>query len=372
MNAIKSIVGLALVIILVCFGHRSAECADMMRITDAGGRRVDVPQNSKRVLAIGPGSLRMICYLEGTDRLVGVETFEKSQPVGRPYILAHPELNKLPLVGPGGPASINREPDLEAVLRVSPEVVFVVSMEPAKAEAMQKKLGIPVVILSYGSAGAGTFDDMAYESLRVTGKILGKEKRAEEVIAFIEKARRELVGRTEAVKEDLKPRVYAGGISLRGMQGLDSSDADYPPLAWVNARNLARESAHKGHIFVDKEKLLSWNPDLIFVDAWSLNLITQDYQRKPDFYRNLKAVREKRIHVLYPFNMYSTNIDTVVADAYAVGKVLYPDLFTDLDIAEKAGAVYSFLLRRSVYGELKKQFGELGRIVDISTPVQAP
>jgi len=333
---------------------------------------VDVPQNSKRVLAIGPGSLRMICYLDGTDRVVGVEAFEKSQPIGRPYILAHPELNKLPLVGQGGPASINREPDLEAVLRVSPEVIFVVSMEPAKAEVLQKKLGIPVVILSYGSVGAGTFDEMTYESLRIAARILGKEKRAEEVIAFIEKARSELLRRTEKVKEDRKPRVYAGGISLRGMQGLDSSDADYPPLAWINARNLAREASLKGHIFVDKEKLLSWNPDLIFVDALSINLITQDYQRKPDFYRNLRAIREKKIHVLYPFNMYSTNIDTVIADAYAVGKVLYPDLFADMDIAEKAGTIYSFLLRRSVYSELKKQFGELGRVVDISIPVQVP
>jgi iron complex transport system substrate-binding protein len=372
MNKIKNIVGLALLLFLVCFGHRSAECADMMRITDAGGRQMDVPQNSKRVLAIGPGSLRMICYLEGTDRIVGVEAFEKSQPTGRPYILAHPELIKLPLVGQGGPAGINREPDLEAVLRVSPEVIFVVSMEPAKAEALQKKLGIPVVILSYGSAGAGTFDEIAYESLRMAARILGKEKRAEEVIGFIEKARRELLGKTGKMKEDRKPRVYAGGISLRGMQGLDSSDVDYPPLAWVNAKNLAREAAQKGHIFIDKEKLLSWNPDLIFVDAWGLNLITQDYQRKPDFYRNLKAVREKRIHILYPFNMYSTNIDTVVADAYAVGKVLYPDLFADLDIAEKARMVYSFLLGRPVYSELKKQFGELGRVVDISIPLQAP
>ncbi|MBU2054262.1 MAG: iron ABC transporter substrate-binding protein [Proteobacteria bacterium] len=372
MNNIKNIIVLALILVLACFGPLAAEGAEKMRITDAAGRQVEAPLNPKRLLAIGPGSLRMICYLEGTDRVVGVEAFEKSQPVGRPYILANPELNKLSPIGPGGPASINREPDLEAVLRVSPEVIFVVSMEAAKAEALQKKLGIPVVILSYGSAGAGTFDEMAYESLRVTGRILGKENRAEGVIAFIEKARRELLGRTEKVKEDRKPRVYAGGISLRGMQGLDSSDADYPPLAWVNARNLAREAAHKGHIFVDKEKLLSWNPDLIFVDAWGLNLIMQDYQRKPDFYRNLKAVREKRIHMLYPFNMYSTNIDTVVADAYAVGKILYPDIFTDIDIAERAGAVYSFLLRRSVYGELKKQFGDLGRVVDISIPVQTP
>ena len=366
------IIGAALFLVWVGFGPRATEGAEKMQITDAAKRQVEVPPDPKRVIAIGPGSLRMICYLEAIDRVAGVETFEKTQSIGRPYILAYPELIKLPPIGQGGASGINKEPDLEAVLRVSPEVIFVVSMEAAKVEGLQKKLGIPVVILSYGSAGRGTFDETAYESLRIAGRILRKEKRAEEVIGFIGKSRQELLRRTERVKEDQKPRVYAGGISLHGMQGIESTDADYPPLEWVRARNLAREMAPKGHLIVDKEKLLSWNPDLVFVDAWGLSLITQDYQRRPDFYRHLKAVRERRAHILYPFNMYTTNIETLVADAYAAGKILYPNLFSDLELPAKADAVYSFFLKRSVYGELKKNFGELGRVVDLSNLVQSP
>jgi len=362
----KKIIGMALVLVLAGFGPRATDGAEKIRIADAGRRQVEVPQDPKRVMAIGPGSLRMICYLEATDRLVGVEAFEKTQSVGRPYIMAYPELIKLPPIGQGGASGINKDPDLEAVLGVSPEVIFVVSMESAKAEGLQKKLGIPVVILSYGSAGRGTFDETAYESLRLAGKILRKEKRAEEVIGFIEKSRQELLRKTERVKEEQKPGVYAGGIGLHGMQGIESTDADYPPLEWVRARNLAREVARQGHVFVGKEKLLSWNPDLIFVDAGGLSLITQDYRRRPDYYRTLKAVREKRTYLLYPFNMYTTNIETVVADAYAAGKVLYPDLFPDLDLPAKAEAIYSFFLKRPVYGDLKKNFGELGGAVDLS------
>ena len=233
----KKIVGLALLLVLVGLGPRATDGAETMRVTDAGRRQVEVPQDAKRVIAIGPGSLRMICYLEATDRLVGVEAFEKTQSIDRPYILAYPELIKLPAIGQGGASGINKEPDLEAVLRVSPEVIFVVSMESAKAEGLQKKLGVPVVILSYGSAGRGTFDKTAYESLRLAGKILRKEKRAEEVVGFIEKSRQGLLRKTEEVKEYQKPKVYAGGISLHGMQGIESTDADYPPLAWVRAKS---------------------------------------------------------------------------------------------------------------------------------------
>ena len=36
---------------------------------------------------------------------------------------------------------------------------------------------------------------------------------------------------------------------------------------------------------------------------------------------------------------YSTNIDTVIANAYYIGKVLYPDEFRDIDPAEKADEI---------------------------------
>jgi len=368
----RRIIGAIWVVFIMGFGLQAAEGAQKIQVMDMAKRRVEVPTDPKRIIAIGPGALRMVCYLDAVNRVAGVETFEKSQPIGRPYMLAYPELVKLPPIGQGGASGINKEPDLEAVLRVSPEVIFVASMEPSKADGLQKKLGIPVIMLSYGSAGRGTFDETAYESLRLAGNILKKEKRAEEVIGFIEQSRQELRKRTERVKEDLKPRVYVGGISLRGMQGIESTDADYLPLEWVRARNLAREGTPKGHLFVDKEKLLSWNPDLVFVDAWGLSLITQDYQRKPDFYKGLKAVRERKTHILYPFNMYTTNIETVVADAYAAGKILYPDLFQDLEIPAKADAIYSFFLKRSIYSEIKRNFGDLGRVVDLATLAQSP
>ena len=35
--------------------------------------------------------------------------------------------------------------------------------------------------------------------------------------------------------------------------------------------------------------------------------------------------------------MYTTNIESVPADAYAAGGILYPDLFSDLDLPAKAG-----------------------------------
>jgi len=96
-----------------------------------------------------------------------------------------------------------------------------------------------VIILSYG--GFATFDDIVFQSLRLAGKILRAEKRAEEVVAFVEGARRDLLKRTERYQDKTKPRVYIGGVGFRGTQGIESTDAGYFPLDWVRAKNLAKE-----------------------------------------------------------------------------------------------------------------------------------
>ena len=182
-------------------------------------------------------------------------------------------------------------------------------------------------------------------------------------MAYIENARRDLLKRTETFEEKGKPRVYIGGIGFRGTQGIESTDASYFPLDWVRAKNLAKESAPKGHLFVEKEKILAWDPDLIFLDAGGLGNVQQDFQKKPEFYRNLKAFRTQKVHLLFPYNWYVTNVDTAIADGYMAGKILYPELFQDMEPKKKAAEIYSFLLRKQVYPRMEEQFGEIGRAV---------
>jgi iron complex transport system substrate-binding protein len=334
--------------------------AEMVTVTDMGKRVVEAPLNPQRIICLSPGTLRLIVYLGAANKVVGVEDFEKTRPVARPYILAHPELAKLPTVGPGGPGSINKEPDLEAVLKVRPDVIFISYMEPANADALQKKLSVPVVILTHGRFAS--FDELIYDSLRVAGKILRAERKAEEVIGFVENARKDLATRTLGIPETQKPTVYVGGVGYKGVQGIESTDALFTPLEWVGAKNLAKTISSKGHLFVDREKLLEWNPDIIFIDGGGLNLVKHDYEKKPEYYKALKAFREKKVYVIYPFNYYVTNVSTAIADAYAVGKILYPDRFADIDPKVKADEIYRFLYGKPLYHEMEKDFGSLGRV----------
>ncbi|WP_297091825.1 iron ABC transporter substrate-binding protein [Thermococcus sp.] len=323
-------------------------------VTDALGRSVEVPAKVSRVVAVGPGALRLVVYLNASDMVVGVEDFEKSYNFGRPYIIAHPELRKLPTVGPGGPGKL---PDFEALVELKPDVIFITYVDRKTADEIQSKTGVPVVVLSYGQLT--TFEDAdLFKSLELAGKILGREKRAEEVINFIKATQEDLMERTA----DVEPKtVFVGGIGYKGAHGMESTEASYPPFIVVHAKNVADELG-SGHQFIDKEKLLEWQPDYIFIDEGGLQLILDDYSKTPDFYASLRAVKEGNVYGILPYNFYTTNIGTALADAYFIGKVLYPEKFSDVDPAKKADEIYTFLLGKPVYDVMKEQFGGFGKI----------
>ncbi len=327
------------------------------RFKDLSGRQVTIARIPGRIVCLGPGSLRLIVYLQATDKVVGVENIEKRFPTTRPYWMAHPEMHKLPSAGPGGAAAINEMPALEAILALHPEIIFISYMEKKKADLLQYKLGIPVVVLTYGALG--TFDETVYESLRIAGAILDKSKRAEAVISNIEKVKSDLLDRTGKIPEDQRPRVYAGCIGYKGTHGMESTQSDYTPFVWTAAKNVAHRKGPENHIIVGKEEILKWDPDFIFIDVAGFDLFRQDYMKMASFYHELRAFRKRRVYTLYPFNWYSTNIGTVICDSYAVGKILYPAEFSDVNLAEKANDVYRFLLGRSVYKEMESNYGPL-------------
>jgi iron complex transport system substrate-binding protein len=356
MKSIYYRVGLIIGLVLLAVQARGTT----LRVTDMLGRQVQTPLDPAKIVCIGPGTLRLIVYLRAEDKVAGVEDMEKTDPEGRPYWIAHPELRDLPRCGPGGPAGIGKKPDLEAIMNIYPDVIFITYMDAAMAEEVETTLGIPVVVLSYGSLG--NFDEKIYDSLRLAGKILNRERRAVEIIDYIEDLRKDLDQRTAGVPESRKQGVFVGGIGYRGSYGMESTEKDYIPLDWVNARNLAKqvEGSIGTHVFVDKETLLLLDPDIIFIDSGGSALVEEDYRKKTDFYDTLRAFKNRQVFMLLPFNYYTTNIETALADAYAIAKILYTDNFKDIDPEEKADEIYTFMVGKPVYHDMEKDFGPLG------------
>lgn len=319
-------------------------------VTDMAGRKVSIPDRVDRIVAIS-GALRLIVYLDAVDKVVGIEGIERrmEQSVMRPYSLVVKErLNNLPIVSEGG---AGRLPEFEALISVKPQLIISADPNVANAETIQRKTNIPVLVVTYGDIG---FLDIASvsASMRLLGKVLNKQKRAEEVVSFFEKNLSDLKKRTSEIKD--KKRVYVGGVGFRGAHGIKSTQAAYPPFEWVNAVNVASVGGKRGSYFIEKEQLISWNPEFIFLDSGGLNIIEGD-KKEQRLLQEVKAFREKNVFVTPPFNSYYTNIEYALCNGYFIGKTIYPERFKDIDVMKKTDEIVRFMIGRSVIGDLQRQ-----------------
>ena len=312
-------------------------------VQDLAGREVPVPERVQRVLALGPGSLRLVAYLDALDLVVGIEHIEKRMEndlYTRPYSsLLGEELLDLPVVGTGGAGAL---PDLEKVLMCRPDLVVAVGLDPVQLDNLQAKTGVPAIYLSYGELGV--WREEAHLSLTLLGKLLGREDRAARLNAYIRSLEKDLRGRVADLRDSERPSAYFGGLSYKGAHGLDSTEGGYPPALMAGAHNLADDLGKKGHFFVDKEQILVWNPDTIFIDAGCRPVLDRDFEENREFYRLLEATRTGRVLSLLAYNAYNTNIELALLNAYFIGKSLYPERYRDIDMKEKTNEIMETFL----------------------------
>ena len=320
-------------------------------VVDMAGRTVTIPADADSFACIGPGCLRLYCYVADEANLAGVEEVEVSWgDDGRTYRMAIENIDSYAIVGPGGPGNA---PDAEMLYSAAPDVIFTCyGMEPAEIDELQERIRIPVVKLSYGEASL--FSEEVNESLRLIGTITGNSDRAEEVIAYLDEARADLQGRTSGVTE--KPSAYLGCQSSRGSHGIESTTGDYPMFDVLNAENVVATAGIHEYVMLDKEQLLDMNPDVIVIDAGGLSILQEDYAANPDFYNSLTAVKNGQMFLQMPFNYYATNIDIALADAYYIGTVLYPEQFADIDPVEKFNEITMYLLGIEAYDRIAASY----------------
>lgn len=373
MKIISPVILMALVIAMVafcgCTGSTESPAGAVtpvkeQTVIDGFDRSVTVPVPVESVLCSGSGCVRYLVYLQGEDLIAGVDSIEKEGriPEGRPYSLVHGDwLKDLPLFG-----EFRGKDDPEKVIGIGPDLVFktgstgtAYGTSGAEADTLQEKTGIPVVAFPYGSLRDEAEKADMYAGLRVIGASIGREDRAEEVIAYIEATMADLEERTADIPADERKQVYIGGVSSAGAHGIISTEPAYPPFLWVHADNVA-SGLGTAHVDVAKEALVDWDPEYIFIDAGTIQADNEGAigQLKTDpALRGLSAVKEGRVYGVLPYNFYNINYETVLADAYFIGTVLYPDRFADIDPVEKADEIYTFFVGEPVFDELSGQYG---------------
>ena len=363
----------ALMLVSLCACGTDVPQGDVT-VTDLVGREVKVnPGSYERVVCIGAGALRMYCYIGDAELLAGVEDIDNtsldSRPamfdsVARPYMLAFGEaFESLPSCGVGGPMA--QAPDVEKILSCNPDIIISEFEDVEVATNLQEQTGVPVITL--GTGKDGVFDEEFFTSMTLLGKIFGKEKKAEDLVAYIAKEKAAIEARVGSIPEENKPSVYICGLGNWGTTNHLMTAEDYVSFRVAGVKNVVSGLGMTGIGPIEAEKFLelSESMDILIMDAAAVKNIKPLYAEDPTMFDTCKAWQSGEVYLEMAYNAYYTNYEIALANTWFIAKTVYPDAFADIDLTAKLSEITKAFLGVELADEIfacPGSFGGYGKI----------
>ena len=335
---------------------------EFYELTDMRGCTVSVPAEVDSVIALEAGSLRLISYLDAVDKVIAVEdqghgrekTVHNFFPLAT-YRLAYPGLRDLP--------SIGSAENHEGIIAADPDIIISTAVDVGQLDQLQSVLDIPVFAVN---ADIELYDPQQfYQQLRSLGKVLDKEKRAEELIEGIDAALSDIENR--AARVETPKRAYAGGMMFYGPADLLRTTGDYLPFDLTGTENVmpSNPANNRQPYMTSLEDLIAAAPDYAFIDAANLNLSKSGFMQHRDVLEEqVPAFAKRQVYSTLVYKYYGTNWENQLINVYYVGKVLYPGLYSDIEIEAKAEEIWQLFFNLpldydSVVSQQKTGFGKV-------------
>lgn len=326
--------------------------AEKVTVTDIIGRKVEVEAPVKRII-LGEG--RQMYFVAALDRdapfgrVVGWrDDLGKADPDSyQAYLARYPQIAKLPTFGGMKEGSF----DIEQAISLKPDVLFLnieakVASDEAKLVEKLASVGIPVVYVD--------FREKPFEhtepSMRLIGKLFGKERIAEDFIKFRSEQIALVTDRLAKAPELKKPLVMlerAGGYSDDCCMSF--GDENFGRMvAIAGGRNLATPLIPGTFGTVNPEQIVAADPEVVIVTGGNWNAYVPggnwvglgegtdlvEAKRKlaklaqrPAFSQT-RAVKAGRVHAIW-HQFYNSPYQFVAIQQIA--KWQHPELFRDLD-----------------------------------------
>ncbi|MBL5859235.1 ABC transporter substrate-binding protein [Serratia fonticola] len=336
-------------LLLLALLFSSAALADR-QVTDQLNRTVTLPDHITRAVVLQHQTLNLLVQLDAMPQVVGVLSSWQKQ-LGPNYLRLAPSLAKMPM--PGDLTAVN----IESLLALHPQVVFVANYAPADMIAQIEQAGIPVVAISLRrepAAQAGKInpvlenEDRVYnlglqDGIRLIGKVMGREVQADAMVKDVFQQRALVAKRLQDIPEDQRVRVYMANPDLTTY-----GSGKYTGLMMQHAGavNVAAKDI-QGFKQVSIEDVLKWNPAVIFVQERYPDVV-QQILTSPQW-QPIEAVKHKRVYLMPE---YAKAWGYPMPEALALGelwmaKTLYPQRFTDVDLQQHVDTYYQRYYRAS-------------------------
>ena len=358
------------IIILLCAVLSPVSADDTRTVVDVWNREVEIPAEVDSIVAVGSMGPRMAAYLGVVDMLAGAELSDiNSESARYDYSpVYHDVLADLPPVGRGGGSGENNA-YAEEIIMLQPDVIIAGFDEDA-CDELQRQTGIPVVSIRYRAHGF--IDEGFYRSLRIFADVVGAEERCEEILSYIDGCKADLARRTDGILDSGKLLAYTGAVTYNGRHGFAFTYVNFPPFVAIGALNAADELAAaqtgdaeaaalaSGTAYIgddgfeiDPEKIIEWDPDIIFLDPGNMDIVNSEYAANPAYFESIRAIEEGNVYSMPSTNSAGPNITYLLMNAYYAGTVLFPYSFSDIDFRGKSSEIMEMMLGRDFFDEME-------------------
>ncbi|MCR2042974.1 ABC transporter substrate-binding protein [Anaerosalibacter massiliensis] len=318
-----------------CVKESDSKEESTITIEDMANRKVKVPTNISKVYATNPSGTIFVYTLD-PDSLIGLNyefTDYEKQFVDEKY-------RKLPVLG--GWFGKNSTGNVEEILKYSPDLIVNVGKidetSISASEKIEEILQAPVIML-------GDNIEEISEAYEILGKVLGKEKRAQELAKYSNDILKEAEENSSKIKEeDMKKVYYAEGP--KGLETEGNGSRRMKVLELVKGENASKSVETKdkhGKTNVSLEELLMWNPEYILVGSDpDKGLNVKENILKDPLWQDIEAVKNKNIYEIPhgPFNWFDRPpaVNRLMGIKW-LGNLIYPEVF-DYDIKEETTKFY--------------------------------
>jgi iron complex transport system substrate-binding protein len=257
-----------LLVLFSCESRKSTrpETSATITVTDDIGRKIQIPRQPQRIMGLAPSATEMLYAVADEKTIIG-----RTQNCDYPArVKAKPEVNTYPM-------------DYEQLVLLKPDLVFTVEgITSAEVAAKLAEFNIPVYYQTFATV------PNIFRGLQDMGKILHREKKAQQVVDSLQAA----LAALEVKNADVKPKVLAitwqDPIYAYGQNTLFTDK-----LRYLGARNAITEIFAQPYPALTREYILALNPDVLI--GGSLPEMEKIFFSKYPELKKIKAYQQKKV-----------------------------------------------------------------------------
>ena len=307
-------------------------------LTDALGRSVHFDRTPERIVLVGK-ALFMVAdaiYLfpEAGQRIVALSSTQQGSG------------NFIPMINSTFNAKIALDSNAgaEQIAAAKPDCVIMKSSNANSLGKPLEALNIPIVYLDFENP------EQYQRDLKALGLLFQNPDRAAKLAAYYQSKTDAITQNVSEIKDEQKPRALVVYYSEK-----DGAVAfNVPPMGWMQTLQIqlaggrpvwADANPGNGWTKVNFEQIAAWDPDVIFVVAYSSPINDVVVKLKADAqWQGLKAMKDNKVYG-FATDVYSWDQPDTrwTLGLTWVASKLHPDLFPALDMTTEAQAFYQDL-----------------------------